>query len=38
MALINEETGSEVDIEGDGDFTVTWSMKLPEPADDNDES
>lgn len=30
----NPETGSEVEIEADGDFTVTWSMKLPQPTGD----
>lgn len=40
MGLINPETGSEVDVEADGDFTVTFSMTLPpqQPANDNDES
>jgi hypothetical protein len=31
MALINPETGSQVDIEDDGDYTVTFSMTLPAP-------
>lgn len=31
MGLINPDTGSEVDIEPDGDFTVTFSMTLPAP-------
>jgi hypothetical protein len=39
MPLINPETGTEVEIEADGDFTVTFSMTLPPPAaDDTDES
>lgn len=39
MALINPETGSEIEIEPDGDFTVTFSMALPQqPSDDEDES
>jgi hypothetical protein len=39
MALINPETGSEIEVEEDGDFTVTFSMALPpQPADDTDES
>lgn len=38
MTLINPETGSEVEIEDDGDFTVTFSMTLPQPADDTDEN
>lgn len=25
----NPQTGSEIDIEDDGDFTVTFSMALP---------
>lgn len=35
----NPDTGSEIDIEDDGDFTVTFPMRLPtrNPAD-NDES
>lgn len=31
MPLINPETGSEIDVEADGDFTVTFSMTLPQP-------
>lgn len=39
MSLINPETGSEIDIEPDGDYTVTFSMTLPQPpTDDNDNS
>ena len=38
MALINPETGSEVEIEDDGDFTVTFSMTSQPPADNTDES
>ncbi len=38
MALINPETGSETELEADGDFTVTFPMTLPPPADDTDES
>ena len=38
MTLINPETGSAVEIEDDGDFTVTFSMTLPQPADDTDEN
>lgn len=34
MPLINPETGSEIEIEPDGDFTVTFEMTLPQPADD----
>lgn len=32
----NPQTGSEIDIEDDGDFTVTFPMRLPtrNPADD----
>jgi hypothetical protein len=39
MGEINPETGSEVEIEADGDFTVTFSMVLPtQPADATDEN
>ena len=39
MTLINPDTGSEVEIEADGDYTITFSMALPpQPADDPDES
>ncbi len=34
MNLINPDTGSEVETEEDGDFTVTFPMRLPEPADE----
>jgi len=37
MGLINPETGSEIDIEADGDFTVTFSMTLPAPTTDDDQ-
>ncbi|MDX2953326.1 hypothetical protein [Streptomyces caniscabiei] len=38
MALINPDTGSEIDIEPDGDFTITFSMTLPQqPATDTEE-
>jgi hypothetical protein len=34
MAMTNPETGSEIEVEEDGDFTVTFSMSLPpQPAD-----
>ena len=33
MAETNPETGSEIEMEDDGDYTVTFSMTLP--ADDN---
>lgn len=35
MAETNPETGSELEVEDDGDFTVTFSMTLP--ADDSTE-
>lgn len=38
MAYTNPETGSEIDIEDDGDYTVTFTMTLPTRAPDNDES
>lgn len=35
---INPQTGSEVEMDDDGDFTVTFSMTLPQPpAEDTDE-
>ncbi len=34
MAETNPETGSEIEMEDDGDFTVTFSMALP----DNDKT
>jgi len=37
MPLINPETGSEIDIEPGGDFTVTFSMTIPEPADTDED-
>lgn len=38
MALTNPETGSEVEYEDDGDFTVTFPMRLPPHPADTDES
>jgi len=39
MGQTNPQTGSDVEIEDDGDYTVTFSMALPaQPADDADES
>jgi len=36
---INPQTGSDIEMEDDGDYTVTFSMTLPQPpADDTDES
>ena len=37
MGQTNPETGSDVEVEPDGDFTVTWSMKLP-PTNDTDDN
>lgn len=37
MAYINPETGSEVEIEDDGDFTVTFPMTLPRQPGDSEE-
>ncbi len=38
MGLINPESGSDVEIEEDGDYTVTFSMTLPQqPANDTEE-
>lgn len=36
MAETNPETGSEIEMEDDGDFTVTFSMSLPD--DDSKEA
>lgn len=36
MPLINPETGSEIEVEPDGDFTVTFSMALPTPPADDE--
>jgi hypothetical protein len=36
MPLINPETGSEIEVEADGDFTVTFSMTLPQPPTDDE--
>lgn len=37
MPLINPDTGSEIEVEADGDFTVTFSMTLPQPPASTDE-
>lgn len=34
MAKYQTETGSEVETEDDGDYTVTFSMSLPQESDD----
>ncbi len=34
---MNPDTGSEVEIEEDGDYTVTFSMVLPQPEEDSEE-
>ena len=35
--VIYPDTGSEVEVEDDGDFTVTFSMTLPQrPAEDTE--
>jgi hypothetical protein len=36
MPLINPETGSQVEVEPDGDYTVTFSMTLPPPPADDE--
>jgi hypothetical protein len=38
MGQTNPETGSDIDIEDDGDFTVTFSMTLPPQPTQPDES
>lgn len=34
MAKYETESGSTVETEDDGDYTVTWSMSLPQKSDD----
>lgn len=34
---INPNTGSEIEIEDDGDYTVTFSMQLPQQPTNDDE-
>lgn len=36
MAKYQTETGSEVETEDDGDYTVTFSMSLPQPPADDE--
>jgi hypothetical protein len=38
MALINPETGSEIEIEENGDYTITFSMQLPPEPTQTDEN
>lgn len=38
MGWINPQTGSDIEVEDDGDYTVTFSMTLPTPPPANDES
>jgi hypothetical protein len=33
----NPETGSDIEYEDDGDYTVTFSMALPQPPADDEE-
>jgi hypothetical protein len=33
----NPQTGSDIEMEDDGDFTVTFSMRLPQPTTPTDE-
>lgn len=35
MGWTNPETGSDIEDDGDGDFTVTFSMTLPQKDDDD---
>lgn len=37
MPLINPETGAEIEVEADGDFTVTFTMTLPAETDETTE-
>ena len=36
MSSYQTESGSEVEIEDDGDYTVTFSMSLPQKSDDDE--
>ncbi len=39
MARYTTESGSEVEVEPDGDYAITFSMRLPDPTpDDTDEN
>ena len=38
MAYTNPETGSEIETEEDGDYTITFSMTLPTPPADDTET
>lgn len=39
MGWTNPETGSEIEMEDDGDYTVTFSMTLPpQPTTNTDDS
>lgn len=38
MAKYETESGSTVETEDDGDYTVTFSMSLPQQPADDDES
>lgn len=33
----NPETGSEIETEDNGDYTITFSMALPEPTTSDDD-
>jgi len=35
MGWTNQETGSEIELEDDGDFTVTFPMTLPKDGDES---
>lgn len=36
MGWINPQTGSEIETEDDGDYTVTFSMQIPPPPADDE--
>lgn len=36
MGWINPQTGSDIEVEDDGDCTVTFSMTLPPPPADDE--
>jgi hypothetical protein len=37
MGQTNPQTGSDIEIEANGDYTVTFEMSLPQPTPTNDE-
>lgn len=37
MGWTNPQTGSDIEVEDDGDYTVTFSLTLPQPPADDEE-